>query len=41
MTAEGLELATVFPKITKGKVRRRLVDLIKALADDSPEPPQG
>ena len=43
MTAEGLELASVFPRIAKGKVRRRLVDLIKALAEDgteAPPPPQ-
>lgn len=35
MTSEGLELAASFPRITKGRVRRRLVELVKALAEDA------
>ncbi len=38
MSSEGLELAASFPRITKSRVRRRLVDLVKVLADDSTEP---
>ncbi len=33
MTPEGMELAAMFPKIRRGRVRRRVLDLIKALAD--------
>ena len=35
MTPEGLEMAALFPKITKGKVRRRILDLVRALSEDS------
>ena len=35
MTPEGLEMAALFPKITKGKVRRRILDLVRALTEDS------
>lgn len=34
MTSEGLELAAVFPKIRRGKVRRRVLDLIRSLAGE-------
>jgi transcriptional regulator with XRE-family HTH domain len=34
MTPEGLELATLFPKITKPKVRRRILELVRSMADD-------
>lgn len=34
MTAEGLELAAAFPKIPRGRVRRRILDLVRSLADD-------
>lgn len=37
MTPEGLELATLFPKLKRGRVRRRVLDLVKALADDEDE----
>jgi len=33
MTAEGLELARLFPGLTRGRVRRRFLDLMRALAD--------
>lgn len=35
MTPEGLEMAALFPKITKGKVRRRILDLVRALSEDA------
>src|SRR5260370_14175926 len=31
MTAEGLELAKLFPGLPRGRVRRRLLDLVRAL----------
>jgi transcriptional regulator with XRE-family HTH domain len=34
MTPEGLELAALFPKLKRGRVRRRVLDLVKALAED-------
>ncbi|WP_297514724.1 helix-turn-helix transcriptional regulator [uncultured Caulobacter sp.] len=34
MTPEGLELATVFPKISRQKVRRRILELVRSMADD-------
>lgn len=33
MTPEGMELAAMFPKIRRGRVRRRVLDLVKALAE--------
>jgi transcriptional regulator with XRE-family HTH domain len=33
MTAEGLELARLFPGLARGRVRRRFLDLMRALAD--------
>ena len=38
MTPEGLELAAAFPKIPRGKVRRRVLDLVRAMAGE-PELP--
>ena len=32
MTPEGIELATMFPKIPRGRVRRRILDLVRAMA---------
>ena len=32
MTAEGLELAKLFPGLPRGRVRRRFLDLMRALA---------
>jgi transcriptional regulator with XRE-family HTH domain len=34
MTPEGLELAALFPKLKRGRIRRRVLDLVKALAED-------
>ncbi len=37
MTGEGLELAAAFPRVRRGPVRRRILDLIRALTDDPEE----
>lgn len=34
MTPEGMELAAVFPRIKRGRVRRKVLDLVKALVED-------
>jgi transcriptional regulator with XRE-family HTH domain len=34
MTPEGIELATVFPKIPRGRVRRKILDLVRAMAGE-------
>ena len=34
MTPEGLELAATFPRIPRGKVRRRVLDLVRAMAGE-------
>src|SRR5579862_3228523 len=34
MTPEGMELASVFPKVPKGRVRRRVLDLVRAMAGE-------
>jgi transcriptional regulator with XRE-family HTH domain len=34
MTPEGLELASLFPRLKRGRVRRRVLDLVKALAEE-------
>ena len=34
MTPEGLELAAVFPKIKRSRVRRRLLDLVRSMIDE-------
>ena len=34
MTTEGLELAAIFPKIRRGRVRRKVLDLVRAMADE-------
>jgi transcriptional regulator with XRE-family HTH domain len=33
LTPEGIELAGSFPKIPRGRVRRRILDLVRALAN--------
>ena len=38
MTPEGLELATLFPRIDETSVRRRLLDLVRALVNESKAP---
>ena len=35
-TPEGLELATLFPRLNDRRLRRRVVDLVKAMVDDEP-----
>jgi transcriptional regulator with XRE-family HTH domain len=37
MTAEGLELAKLFPRVTRGPVRRRVLELLRALVGDAPD----
>ncbi len=34
MTPEGLELASLFPKITRPKVRRRILELVRSMAEE-------
>lgn len=34
MTTEGIELAEAFPRIQAGRLRRKVLDLVRALADD-------
>ena len=34
LTPEGLELAGVFPKIKKARVRRRILDLVRAMVEE-------
>lgn len=36
LTPEGVELASSFPKITPPRVRRRILDLVRAMVDESP-----
>jgi transcriptional regulator with XRE-family HTH domain len=38
MTPEGMELATIFPKIAKGRVRRKILDLVRAVAGEADLP---
>lgn len=34
LTPEGIELAAMFPKIAKGRVRRKILDLVRAMAGE-------
>jgi len=34
LTPEGLELASLFPKIARPRVRRRVLELVRAMAED-------
>jgi len=34
MTAEGLELASLFPRLKRGPMRRRVLDLVRAIVED-------
>ena len=34
MTAEGLELASLFPRLRRGRLRRRFLDLVRAIVED-------
>ena len=33
LTADGAELAAAFPRVTRARVRRKVVELVRALAD--------
>lgn len=35
LTSEGLELAAAFPRIKPGRVRRKLLDLVRSLGDEA------
>ncbi|MEH6676603.1 helix-turn-helix domain-containing protein [Phenylobacterium sp.] len=35
LTPEGMELATLFPRIRRTRVRRRLLDLVRTMAEES------
>ncbi|MFI4974274.1 MAG: helix-turn-helix domain-containing protein [Caulobacterales bacterium] len=37
MTGEGRELASLFPRLRRGRLRRRLLDLVRALIDEGDE----
>lgn len=37
LTAEGLELAYTFPKIRRARVRRRILDLVRAMVEEDDE----
>ena len=39
MTSEGLELAAAFPRIVRSKLRRRILDLVRALSDEDEAEP--
>lgn len=36
-TSEGVQLTKAFTRIKSGKVRRRVIDLVEALADEEPQ----
>ncbi len=36
-TAEGLELAALFPRLARGRLRRRILELVRAIASDEEE----
>ena len=38
LTPEGMELAAVFPKIAKGRVRRKVLELVRAMAGEADAP---
>jgi len=40
LTPEGIELATSFPQIPRGRVRRRILDLVRALANQPDATPE-
>jgi transcriptional regulator with XRE-family HTH domain len=39
MTPEGLELASAFPRIGSGRVRRRLLDLVRTMVEEAEAEP--
>ena len=36
LTPEGMELAALFPKVRRARVRRRLLELVRTMAEDEP-----
>jgi hypothetical protein len=34
LTPEGIELAATFPKIPRGRVRRKILELVRAMAEE-------
>ena len=36
LTPEGVELASAFPRITPPRVRRRILDLVRAMVEEDP-----
>ena len=36
MTPEGLELASTFPRVTHGRARRKILELVRVMAEDEP-----
>jgi len=34
LTSEGVELATLFPQIRQGRMRRKILELVRLMADD-------
>ena len=40
LTPEGIELASSFPRIPRGRVRRRVLDLVRALANQPDVAPE-
>ena len=40
LTQEGIDLANLFPKVQQRRVRRRLVDLVRSLAEDDEADPE-
>jgi len=39
MTPEGMELAALFPRLKRARVRRKILDLVRALVEDDNEAP--
>ncbi len=37
LTPEGLELAALFPRIGRGRLRRQVLEIVRSLAEDAPE----
>ncbi len=37
LTSEGVELAAIFPKVRRARVRRRILDLVRAMVEEDDE----
>lgn len=40
LTPEGMELAAAFPKIRRARVRRRILDLVRAMTEEDEDEPR-